>query len=156
MPRRQQQDQDLKPVDRPRSRSGLTGNADAPEPRVASAEPTDGTQPLDLDAALEQLGNDMDLLREMVDLFWRECPASLHAMREAIASGDGPALSAAAHAIKGAASAIGAPAVTATALALEKQGKEGPLDGADGAINRLASDLDQLRAALDASLARGG
>lgn len=72
----------------------------------------------------------LTMTREVVALFVEDVPRRLQAVEEALAAGDAPALSRAAHALKGAAGNIGAVAVQAMATTLEADALHGvPPDG---------------------------
>jgi PAS domain S-box-containing protein len=61
----------------------------------------DGEPVCDLEAALETLDGDQELLAEMINLFLEDAPVRLEVLLRAQATGDAASLSEAAHAIKG-------------------------------------------------------
>ena len=80
---------------------------------------------LDEREALARVGGDMDLLREIADLFQQECPQALENLRAAIERGDGPAAGREAHGLKGSASNFGAVPVVKAAIRIEQLAREG-------------------------------
>lgn len=73
--------------------------------------------------ALERLGGDEELLREVAQLFLEEYPALVDEVRAAVAAGDADALQRAAHSLKGSVSNFGADAAYDAAFALEMTGR---------------------------------
>ncbi len=71
--------------------------ADLPAPEAASSQPA-----MDLDAALERVGGDSDLLSEIAALFLEQAPESLAAIRNAVKAGrDGRSIQQECHRLKG-------------------------------------------------------
>jgi PAS domain S-box-containing protein len=103
---------------------------------------------LDRAAALEHVGGDPQLLRELTDVFLQDCPRLETEIRTALQNGDVAALQRGAHSLKGAASILGGQSVFEAALRLEKMGRMGDLAQAQSAWEILKQALDQLRDAL--------
>lgn len=103
---------------------------------------------LDCAVALERLGGDEELLREVAGLFLDEYPMLLDEIRVAAAAKDADALQRAAHSMKGSVSNFGADGVYQAAFALEQKGRAGDLEGLDGCIARLESALEHIHPAL--------
>jgi HPt (histidine-containing phosphotransfer) domain-containing protein len=83
---------------------------------------------LDQDAlnALRNLDDgDEDLLAELIDIFLRDAPTRLTAIRGAIAREDWPELVAAAHSLKGSSGSLGAVQMADLCGRLERQGRTG-------------------------------
>src|SRR5436190_16020451 len=90
------------------------------EPYRAMAEVTiPAPAPFDEAAVLERVEGDVELLREIVELFLEDSLRLREEVRAAVAAGDAAALRRSAHTLKGAASNFGAAAVVAAALQLE-------------------------------------
>lgn len=106
---------------------------------------------VDFANALENLDDDVALLREVVDMFVGLAPSQLDDLAARIGERDVQAVMISAHGMKGAAASIGAVAFAATALRLELLGKEGSLDGAEALLADLRREFDRLRATLDAT-----
>ena len=104
----------------------------------------DSESPVDLNAALQVVDGDRELLREAVALFLeQDCPRQLKALRKGLEQQDAQVVKAAAHGIKGAANNLGGRAVSAVALRLEAMGRKGDLTGADGLLDGLEAELEQ-------------
>lgn len=84
----------------------------------------------DREAALERLDDDEELLRDVVQQFISDAPASLAAIDAAIRQGDGPALRDAAHALKGSAGYLAADDFCLAAQTLEGFGRANLIDDA--------------------------
>lgn len=74
---------------------------------------------LDMNEAIDNLGGDTDLYREIVGVFLGDAPAQLSAVEMALAAGDFPTARRGAHTLKGTSAAIGATRLRAAAFALE-------------------------------------
>ena len=96
---------------------------------------------LDIDALLESVGDDRDLLDEMAATFHAEAPGWIASLRTAIESGQAEAIFRVAHSVAGAVGYFRAAGVRQRAADLEAMGRAGRLDGA-------SAQLDQLEAAL--------
>jgi len=110
------------------------------------AEPNHDSSVIDVQrqSVLRSIGPDdgWGLLPATVSAFLEGSPASLAAMRQAVATGDLHSLRESAHQLKGAAANIGAPNVAAICHQLE-QASSGPTP-ADGAlIDQLETELDR-------------
>jgi len=103
---------------------------------------------LDLQAALARVDGDRELLKEIAGLFLEECPASLEAVRAAVAAGDPKAVQHAAHSLKGAVSNFGEKAAHKAALRLEYMGRGRDLTGSAEALGELEEALERLCAEL--------
>jgi two-component system, sensor histidine kinase and response regulator len=114
----------------------LRPDAAAPAPELQGEEPkaepgpTPGEPAPDRAAALEVVGGDVDLLRELVDLFLEDCPRLIGDLRAAIEASDATAVKRAAHTLKGALQNFGAADVAGTAQQLETMGRANDLAGA--------------------------
>jgi PAS domain S-box-containing protein len=99
----------------------------------------------DAAAAVARLGNDRQLLDEMLELFFAECPAMLGSIRIAIDAADPRALRHAAHALKGSVANFRVDAPVEAARRLEKMGIEGDLTDAPAALTELELALAAFR-----------
>jgi two-component system sensor histidine kinase/response regulator len=106
------------------------------------------TPALDVAEMRRQLGDDDELIRDVVDLFLADHVDILGAMRAAIPAGDFEQVQRVAHTIKGAASNLSAPGVVGAADALEElcERRNGAL--IVPAFHRLTSEVERLTAAL--------
>lgn len=100
---------------------------------------------VDLDQALDRVGGDRELYRELLDMLFQDVPEQVGKMREAIASEDAKRVEQVAHSLKGAAANLGAGPVRDRALRLEMLGREANLAGAAGVLADLEAELERLR-----------
>ncbi len=102
-------------------------------------------QQLDESLALSRVGGDIDLLKEVVELFLDDYPSTFEKIKGAVASSDASALEHHAHSLKGSVSTFGANRAFEAAFALEKQGRSGDLTGAPDHVAQLEQALEALR-----------
>ena len=103
---------------------------------------------LDCAVALERLGGDEELLREVAGLFLDEYPVLMNEIRLAAISRDADALQRAAHSLKGSVSNFGAEGVYQAAFELERKGRSGDMDSLQPSIDELAGALENIHPAL--------
>jgi signal transduction histidine kinase/CheY-like chemotaxis protein len=134
---------------------GAPADGMAKEPDLAAAAQHLPKDVLDRSAILARVGNDRQLLKELVALFREELPGLLTRIREAVARRDAPALKAAAHTLKGAVSNFSTWPAFEAALRLETMGQTGDLTQAGAALAALEEAMARLVPAL-AQFAAGG
>ena len=100
------------------------------------------------DAALERVGGDEAMLRDLAEMFFAECPKLMQQIREHIADADGPELRRAAHTLKGSAHVFGAEEVAEAAHRLEEIGREEAFADAEEALALLEDEVARLLPAL--------
>src|SRR5262249_3500287 len=100
-------------------------------------QPSGVSLAVNLAAALERTGGDMELLRELAGVFCTDCPRMLANVRTALDEHDGKRLKEAAHALKGAVGIFDPTGAYATALALETLDSNGDQSGAQQMCQRL-------------------
>ncbi|MDK9723558.1 MAG: Hpt domain-containing protein [Sterolibacteriaceae bacterium MAG5] len=98
----------------------------------------------DRDAALRNLGGDVELLGEIARLFVADWPANRSAILDALDRTDAPGLRVSVHAVKGAVSNFGARQAVALALDLESACKAGDLSRANQQVENLFAEVDRL------------
>jgi PAS domain S-box-containing protein len=123
----------------------LLKNRPPAPPAPKAEEPADPPATPDFRSALERIGGDESLLRELAAIFVDECPRLLHDTRAAVLAGDPEALRRAAHTLKGAVVHFDVPLTYAAAAKLEQLGAAGDLAEAPTTLAKLASDVDRLR-----------
>jgi HPt (histidine-containing phosphotransfer) domain-containing protein len=101
---------------------------------------------VDLDRALQLVGNDRDLLELILDKFWNRYPELIESIHAALAAGDCVRGRDAAHSLKGNAGYIAAGDVQACAARLEMAFKEGRIESARADCAELEAAGEQLRA----------
>jgi HPt (histidine-containing phosphotransfer) domain-containing protein len=113
----------------------------------------EGAEPaLDFDELLGRLSGDIDLLRDIAELYFTEYPKQFDDLRSAVAARDIKRIQQAAHKIKGTAKNFSAPAATECAFALEQTKEFG--DGAAIAemTEQLSRELHRLESGLKEKL----
>ena len=103
---------------------------------------------VDRSQLLELLDGDLDMLKELVDLFWDSCPQLLSEIRDAISSQDAQALTLAALTFKGSVGSFVAKRAFEAALSLEQIGRAGDCSRATEALQDLEAELARLRLVL--------
>jgi two-component system, sensor histidine kinase and response regulator len=126
-----------------------------PPDRQASPPPPDSPSDFDKAAAIEQVGGDEELLKELLAAFLSEYPPLMAQIRDAITQRDARSLERAAHTLKGAAAAVAAAAVADAAQRLEIMGRTGELAGAKSVCTELEDALRRLRPTLLAVSSHG-
>lgn len=106
---------------------------------------------IDLNAALNRLDGDMELFKELAEMFISDCPRLMSDIKEAIASEDSTAVERASHAIKGVVGNFSAEPAFEAALKLEQMGHKGNISGADKAFIILETEIDRLCSTLDST-----
>ena len=103
-----------------------------------------------LTGLLDSLGGDVDFLNELVEAYFDSSPELFGSMRQAIASGEAPALQRAAHSLKTGSASFGALAFAGQCKELEELAKTGALGGAAEKYEALEAGYAQVEAALQA------
>lgn len=94
--------------------------------------------------ALEQAGDDEEMLAELLDLLCSSSAEDLAKIKAAMAAGDAKAMGDAAHSIKGAAASLGVQQLATLAETMEKAGRSGDLDGAVMLVPSLEAMVSEL------------
>ncbi|MEO8131290.1 MAG: Hpt domain-containing protein [Bryobacteraceae bacterium] len=98
----------------------------------------------DRSTALERIGGDVVLLKEIAGIFLAEYPALIQDIQIALAKADPSALERSAHSLKGSVANFEARPAVEAAMKLEAMGRSGKLDGAQAAFAELESILRSL------------
>jgi HPt (histidine-containing phosphotransfer) domain-containing protein len=104
----------------------------------------------DPESLWNRVDGDLDLLRELVELFGEEGPRMLAEIEMAIEAGSASDLEKASHKIKGSVLQFSARAAAAIALELEENGRLGSLAGAERLLKTLRQEIDLLQQTLNA------
>lgn len=104
----------------------------------------------DPESLWNRVDGDLDLLRELVELFVEEGPRMLAEIEMAIEVGSASDLEKASHKIKGSVLQFSARAAAAIALELEENGRLGSLAGAERLLKTLRQEIDLLQQTLHA------
>jgi PAS domain S-box-containing protein len=100
--------------------------------------------PIDPSVVLARMGGDREALRQLVEVFRRDCPSLVADIDAAVRAGDANRLKAAAHTLRGIVAFFAADRATAAALALERLGEAGDLTTAGEAVGVLHRELGEL------------
>jgi HPt (histidine-containing phosphotransfer) domain-containing protein len=109
---------------------------------------------IDVNDALERLGNDHDLFREIVQIYLEDAPAILNRIHEAVKGAEAGALQHSAHSLKGLASSLSAHDVVAAAARLEHVGSSRDLTEAQHALDDVDQRVEELNHAIKDFLRR--
>jgi two-component system, sensor histidine kinase and response regulator len=104
----------------------------------------------DVEFALRSVGGDRELLKEIIDVYFAECPRWMTEIGAAVARGEAATLRRMAHTLKGTMSTFGAVEACALAQRLEDMGRGECLQGGQEACAALAEALARLAPALAA------
>ncbi len=100
--------------------------------------------------ALERVGGDEDLLREIAGLFLEDYPSLISKIQQAIAESDAHNLERAAHSLKGSIANFGSEAAYQASFDLEQIGRSKNLAGAHEAYARLMEVMNTVCPELEA------
>lgn len=95
---------------------------------------------------LARVGNNLDMLHELLGIFETDCRGLLSDLRAAAAAGDGTRLAAAAHTLKGMVAFFECTPAVRAAVELEETGRAGRFDGAARAIDTLDAEAGRILA----------
>ena len=123
-----------------RGQEHAPGISAVPEPRKSAA--------FNHNELLNRLGDDLDLVTEIIELFLEESPMLLADVQRALERRDAKAIERSAHRLKGSVGNFGMNGTCVAALRLEVLGRTGDLAEADAAFQTLSDQLRQLRAEL--------
>lgn len=98
----------------------------------------------DRNFALEQSGDDEEILAELLGLLQESCVSDLMKIKEGLAAKDGTAVADAAHSIKGAAASLGVESLRQVVYEIEKAGRKGELDR----VTKVLADLEGITSLL--------
>ena len=104
------------------------------------------TSPIDIQKALDALGGDLELMRDVVRTFVETLPSLVAEMKAACASNDADRLRGAAHSLKGSSSNICAEPVRKTAERIELVAKQKANLEPDADLKELEAHIEQLKA----------
>jgi two-component system, sensor histidine kinase and response regulator len=103
---------------------------------------------LDQQALMECAGGDIELVRELSDLFLEGCPEILAGLRAAVEAHDPAAVHRLAHSLKGSVANFGGKDAYTAAQRLEQMGRSGLLVTAPQAYSELEREIERFSTAL--------
>ena len=104
----------------------------------------------DQNTALNNVGGDMDMLKEIIEIYLQECPGWLQAIQEGLKSGDTDKVHRTAHTLKGGVGTFGPTTARDLAEKLEIMGRNKDLAGGEDILTQLEAAISELRPALEA------
>jgi HPt (histidine-containing phosphotransfer) domain-containing protein len=104
---------------------------------------------------LDRVHGDLNLLRELVDLFAAEVPGMLARIEKAIQDGSPSEMEKASHKIKGSMLQFSAHEAANIAFQLEQKGQAGSMAGAEVLLEKLRREFAALQQTLSAMLQNG-
>jgi two-component system, sensor histidine kinase and response regulator len=108
------------------------------------SQASDRNEIIDEEELLDRVGDDLELLAELVPIFLDDSPRLLEEIRDAVHSGNADDLRAAAHTLKGAVGNFSAYPAYRASYKLEEMGTSGLLEGAHLAYDELKKEIDRL------------
>jgi HPt (histidine-containing phosphotransfer) domain-containing protein len=102
----------------------------------------------DPESLWNRVDGDMDLLRELVELFAEETPRMLSQIEDAIKHGSAAEIEKGSHKIKGSVLQFSARAAAAIALELEENARLGSVEGSEVLLEKLKQEIEVLQATL--------
>jgi HPt (histidine-containing phosphotransfer) domain-containing protein len=108
----------------------------------------------DPESLWDRIDGDLDLLRDLIDIFAKEYPGILLRIESAISRGEGNELQKASHKLKGSVLQFSASSAAAAAANLEDMGKRGSLEGAGACLVKLKSEVGSLMESLNSMIQR--
>ena len=99
---------------------------------------------LDLNGAMDRLGNDIALFKEFVGFYEEDYPRLVQNLDLGVQARNGDAIHQAAHALKGLVASLGATQVVSLAGSLERMGRTGDLTEVEGTLTQLHAEIEQL------------
>ena len=98
---------------------------------------------------LADSSGDPGQFRELIDLFLAEMESGLASMRKALAEGNAAELAQLAHSLKGASASMGAGGLASLCRTLEETAKNIKLQGTEGQLDQIESEVRIVREALE-------
>ena len=139
-----------KPADRVELYRVIDGFFGASPPEVVPESDHAGSTDdvFDRNQCMARVAGDIEVLKEIVEMFFEQTPKLLSTMGEAIRQGDRGELERTAHSLKSSVGHFGARRAFELALKLETMGHDGELNAAEEVFRRLEKEIERLRDAL--------
>jgi HPt (histidine-containing phosphotransfer) domain-containing protein len=103
---------------------------------------------IDESRLISEFGDDAEVLAELKDLFLQHVPPLYNSIQEAVQNADSTTLAQDAHSLKGACATFGAPRLAMVCLELEKLGKAGDTESAQGYLEMLSDEYERVFASI--------
>jgi two-component system, sensor histidine kinase and response regulator len=116
--------------------------ANLPEPKPSAQPlPSSFAGLVDETELLERIGNDLEFLSELTEMFQKEYPIQLSSARMALATHNADSLSRAGHSLRGALANLGATTSSILATSIEEMGLSGDVSKAGQALDQLEYEM---------------
>ncbi|MEE8432368.1 MAG: response regulator [Candidatus Desulfatibia sp.] len=122
-----------------------TADADAANHKTADSIEQDKADIFNKDELLNRTGGDKELLEELLNLFLKNFPDQLQALKQALQNNDTEQVTHQAHTIRGASANLGAYALKNAALSMETAGKDNDPVLAQAALKQLESEFEKFQ-----------
>jgi HPt (histidine-containing phosphotransfer) domain-containing protein len=122
---------------------------------ISDDQSDNSIDPKTLDALRFLDADGTNYLGELIELYLRQSPELLAAIRSAVTRDDPPALQKSAHTLKGSSASLGATKLAAYLKELEMIGRAGSTDGTDDWIARAEAEAVRVRHALEVEMRKG-
>jgi HPt (histidine-containing phosphotransfer) domain-containing protein len=109
----------------------------------------------DPESLWERIDGDIELLRELIEVFSEEGPRMMARVEDAIRNGSALDLEKAGHKMKGSVLQFSATAAAAVAARLEEKGRSGSVAGAGPLVEQLKQEIELLQNTLNSMLSSG-
>ena len=122
-------------------------------PNDTAADPaasTDGLDPKAIDQLRDTVGDDNEVLAELIDAFFEDAPTMAEDLRQAIEAGDVSGARIAAHSLKSSSAMFGAMKLSEHCRRIEELARAGSLDGASDLLSEVIDALQTATAELEA------
>ncbi|MBN1661394.1 MAG: Hpt domain-containing protein [Anaerolineae bacterium] len=100
---------------------------------------------------IQSVGDDLEFLRELLDIYLKDAPRLLAALHAALAAGNAAEFRRAAHTLKSTSASMGAMDFSRMCKELEDLGKAEALGSASALLGRVEEEYDRVRAALESA-----
>ncbi|NLF49745.1 MAG: response regulator [Leptolinea sp.] len=127
------------------------GSIPETEPAAVVEQKTDPNEPpvYDKKVFLHRLMDDEELARSILEIYLNEAPKQIKELKACLEKGEMAGIELHSHTIKGSSANIGGEALRAAALAVEKCGKSGDLEGARAGLPEVERQFERLKPVLE-------
>lgn len=134
----------------------VSGQGRSPDQTSDVGPIEDARDSIDVETALDRLGGDGELFKELARIFVEGCPAAIDEIRDGLEKRDAAALERASHTLKGSSVQLGAVALGRTAAEIEMCARSGNLTDVEQHIRRLAKEIEQFASTTSSNCRQSG
>jgi HPt (histidine-containing phosphotransfer) domain-containing protein len=128
---------------------------DTAAPDAAAPDASNGVFVLDVNIIREQIGEDLELLGDLVQTYRSQREEILASLRDGVARNDTAQVASQAHKLKGSLLTLGGGRAVVVARRIERMGRDGDISECDGALADLEREIAHLDGAHDRLLSDG-